>query len=259
MPSLNIIEKKHSFDEIEEIDSRESEEILNNQNYFVKCRSFEDLQEAYRNNIEGKFEASELISIGKKLFKELKINYEVGTPVRFFIGKNEDNKKVFYTRVDKIDGQDLNARESLDDIADKVQELYVDLSNYFIGKLRGEEFFLTDICNLSQYVYGKKLSKTDCENQIYLVDADIYMDNRAKSLLTVVYWLSRYLSAAEQKLRIRNSLARNNIENFIGEYEERFPKLDKKNQQRLSEIKKFLSGEKFGDEILPAIPTFEGE
>lgn len=92
---------------------------------------------------------------------------------------------------------------------------------------------------------------------IYLVDTDIHLDNRPKSLLTVVYWFSIHLFTIENKLKTILPMARNNIKQFIDEYQILFPNLEDKNLRRLLEIQKFLSGKEFGDTILPAIPIFE--
>jgi hypothetical protein len=240
-----------------ELNLDESQKMLNNPKYIVKCKSLEDLQKSYQNKIDGEFEAKKLVEIGKGLFNELRQKYNIETPVEFFIGNNTDNHQVLYIRVDKIDGQDLTKKENLQDINKIVQELYVNISRYYLDKLKNGEFFLTDINGSSQYVYGQKVDEVDKASQIYLVDADIYLDNRSESLLTTVYWLSRHLSSVEYKLRVDSSLPRENIKRFIDEYQTIFPNLDDKNTKRLSEIQRFLSGQGFGDEILPAIPTFE--
>ena len=238
-----------------ELNLDEAREMLDNPIYVTKSKSFEDLQKSYQNKIEGEFKAKELAEIGKGLFDELGQKYNIKTPVEFFVGDNADGQQILYTRVDKVNGQDLAKKENLQDINQLVQELYINISKYYLDKLRSGGFFLTDISGSSQYVYGEKGNEK--ESQIYLIDADIYLDNRSESLLTTVYWLSRHLSRVESGLKMNALLARNNIKEFVDEYQTIFPNLDDKNEKRLSEIQKFLSGKGFGDEILPAIPTFE--
>ncbi len=238
-----------------ELNLHEAREMLNSPNYVVKCKSLEDLQTSYKDKIYGEFEAMDLVETGKRLFDELKQEYSIETPVKFFVGNNADGQQVFYTRVDKISGQDLARKENLQNINKIIQELYVNLSKYYLDKLKNGGFFLTDINGSSQYVYGGKGDQK--ENRIYLVDADIYLDNRPESLLTTTYWLSRHLSDVESKLNADVLSARNNIREFVDNYQSLFPVQAGKDIERLSEIQNFLVGKGFGDEILPAISIFE--
>ncbi len=239
---------------LHEINTSEAEEMIADPRYVVKIKSFKELENLYRNKIDGDFEAVELIEMGSRLFDELS-QYHITIPVEYFLYTDANGQRKYIERVSKIDGKNLEERQSLQDISQSVNELYTNLSNYFLDKLKNGESFLTDINGGSQYVYGSKNNEKD--SKIYLVDADLYLDNRTKHLLTIVYWLARHLFEAEGKCSGTNEVARNNIREFLKIYQETFSDLGSKDMGRIAELEKFLRGEKFGKKILPAIPIFE--
>lgn len=182
--------------------------------------------------------------------------YGIDVPVDFFVGDGEKKGKVVYSVVPEIRGKDLANRDDLQEIGNPVQDLYAAVSKYYLDKLRNGDFYLVDISGASQYVFGRERSEIDEEEKIYMVDTDILLDNRRKSLPVVVYWMCRHLATMERRLNSKNIQARQNIKEFLGEYGE-VEEAGSKNNDRLLEIKRFLQGKEFGNKIKPAIPLFE--
>ena len=73
----------------------------------------------------------------------------------------------------------------------------------------------------------------------------------------MIYWFARHFLAVEDKIGLSVNDIRSNIEQFVLEYQKNYSEMSDKDKKRLEEIKAFLSGKRFGDEILPAIPTFK--
>ncbi len=227
-------------------------ELRNNPNFVVKEIKLKEIESEYNGKLNGDYKATELAELGKELFDELQSRYGVNSPVKFFFGQNKDGETILFSVVDKITSIEP-IQEEKEDVAQKFYQLYESLSRYYLDKLRSGGAFLTDINGSTQYVYGRKLTgKNNNEKEIYLVDTDIYLDDRRKSLLTVVYWLARHNSGID-----KNSQMIENIKTFISEYQKEFTQIDDKDKERLTQLNKFLSGQEFGNEILPAIPTFE--
>lgn len=253
-------EQKQSKASIMEVDSSEISEMIDDLNYTVRCKSFKELEDDYKNKIDGEFSALELSRIAKNLFSELENKYGIKTPVEFFISRDESDKQVLYSKVDIISGSDLSKKDSLKKNNQPIKKLYSSLSQYFLDKLNNGGFFLTDISDASQYVYGEKsveFGENDANEQIYLIDTDIYLDNRRESLMTVVYWLSMHFGMLEYNRNVSVPQVKDNIKKFIKEYQKKFPNMNSKNRKRLEEVEKLLAGSEPGEAIMPAIPTFE--
>lgn len=234
---------------IENIDQTKISQLKESPHFVTREIRFEELESRYRGKLKREYRAIELAELGKKLFEELR-EYGIDSPVRFFIGK-DDNQQVLFSVVGRIERVVSTQEEKMNQ---EFHRLYESLSQYYLDKLRDGEAYLTDINNSEQYVYGKKSSGEEEETKMYLVDTDIYLDDRKEALLTVVYWLVRH------SLRIgRDSKVIENIKAFVNEYKEKFTHVKEKDKERLSQLEQFLSGGGFGEEILPAIPIFEEE
>jgi len=234
-----------------------AQELKNNLNYIIRSESLDKLAGNYNKKIEGELQPLELVEVIKNLFDELEDKYDILVPVNFVVGVGESDEKLIYSVVDKIIGQNLVEYEGKENIRDDVANLYVSISNYFLDKLRGGGFFLTDINNPAQYVYGKSETKKSSGNKIYFIDTDIYLDNRRESLVVVVYWLARHIIGVEKQYKIKLNEARENIRVFVGEFVGSGKELKEKDEKRVREIRNFLNDKRFGEVILPAIPTFE--
>ncbi len=236
---------------IENVDQSKILELESNANLVVREVLLEELENEYRGKLNGDYSAVELAELGKELFDELRSEYGIDSPVKFLFSKNRNNEPSLFSIVDKIESVTLGQEEK-DEVSQKFYQLHESISQYYLDKLRNGGAFLTDINGPTQYVYGTKLTKQDGDVNIYLVDTDIYLDNKKESLLTLVYWLARHGSGVE-----KDSKMIENIRIFMSEYQEKFTQIEDKDKERLIQLKNFLSGQAFGKEILPAIPLFE--
>lgn len=233
---------------IENIGKEKISEFKSDSNFVVREIRLVELENEYRGKLNRDYSAIELAELGKELFAELQDKYGINVPAKFFLSK--DSEQSLFSIVDKIEPV-VPTQEENEMIAQKFYQLYESLSQYYLDKLRTHEAFLTDVNGITQYVYGMSFAKSN-EAKIYLVDTDIYLDDRTESLLTVVYWLARHVSGIEKDTQMIRT-----IRTFIDEYEKSFIQIDDKNIKRLEQLRKFLLGQYFDDEILPAIPTFE--
>lgn len=230
-------------------------EIISNPDKIVRVESFEQLKDRY----EDKINPIELANIANKLFKELEIDYEISAPVDFLVGKDEKSNNVVYSVVDKIDGKNLTDRniEVSSEVIKQVQKLYESIAKYFFDKLQQDGFYLTDIENGSQYVFGKK--KGEQKEKIHLIDTDIYLDNNKITIYTIVAWLTIHISSLEGRFNTKFEKARWYVDKFINQP---LPKgirepVKEKINNNIIGIKKFLSGGKLDPGPIPAIPKFE--
>lgn len=227
-------------------------EIENNPNKIIRTEMFDGLNERYRNKIE----IIELVQIAKKLYEELETKYDISVPVDFLIGKDKGGYEVVYSIVDRIEGENLDKVESSDEIVAQVQTLYASVARYFFNKSKEEGFYLADINNPSQYVYGRKQGEQ--VEKIYFVDTDIYIHNSKVGIYTVVEWLARHIVGTERHFRIKLEKAREYVEQFISQPLPENMKDSEKEEVdgNIIEIKKFLNESKLDYNPGPAIPDF---
>jgi hypothetical protein len=229
-------------------------ELKENSNFFVREKKLKELESEYQGKLNKDYNGKELVELGVSLFKELRDDYGIDLPASFFVSKDEDGNSLLYLVVDKIKPVVIDNEEA-SAVKERFHQLYKSLSKYYLAKLRNGGSFLTDINGFKQYIYGIK-TKEEGNAKIYLVDPDIYLDDRSKSLLTVVYWFCRHYPTSIDK----SSEIIENIREFVNEYQKKFQQIDnQKDIDRLEQIKDFLQGRSFGSEILPAIPTFEDD
>lgn len=164
---------------------REFYQYDNDPSRIIRIDSFDDLTERYDNVVD----PVHVVELGKKLFSEIQRDYNIKAPVEILLNKDEKNKEAVYIITDKIEGQSLE--ESLigenPEFLKKLETLYVSISKYYLDKLNSKEAHLADLNNMSQYVYGRK--KGDIEDEIYLVDTDLYINKGDAYLLHNVKWL----------------------------------------------------------------------
>jgi len=230
--------------------------------HWVRMVDLDNLEAQYSGRISGEYSGKELSDIGKQLYAELHSNYQVRMPFEFLLIKNVVMKEMLVTVVDVVNGIDIGhmQNEKIKEISSLINELYGQISQYYLNKLVKGGFFLTDICGPSQYVFGHlpALKQTSPEDFLYLVDADLYLDNRRASLPLSVYWLARHLSWIEYRLEAKIVKTRATIARFLDAYKQLDTTPSEKNRLCLSETQKFLNDQSFGEQILPAIPTFDG-
>ncbi len=185
-------------------------EIKDNPDKVVRVESFADLEPRYK----GRIDPVAVAELGQVQYAELQTRYHIATPVEFLIGKGFDNEDVVYSIVDKVDGKDLDACEVTPELIEQVERLYENIAQYYLDKFSQENgFYLADINNATQYVYGKK--KGDSESHIYLVDTDLYLRDGKVALCNVVLWLFRHMASIEGKYGKKLTHAREIIKDIL--------------------------------------------
>lgn len=161
----------------------------NDPSKIIRIDSFDDITERYDNIAD----PTRVVDLGKKLFSEIQMKYDIKVSAEIILDKDEKNKDAVFIITDKIEG--LSLEESLADgspeFFKKLETLYVSISKYYLGKLNSKEAHLADLNNMSQYIYGKK--KGDTEDTIYLIDTDLYLNKGDAYLLHNVKWLIRHM------------------------------------------------------------------
>lgn len=237
----NISEKHKNFHKF--FESKDSPDKI------IRVESFDELKYKHKN----RFELIELVEIAKQLFNELQEKYGINVPVEFFIGKNKEGREIVYSVVDKIEGKHLDEVENHKEASEKIKKLYTSIAKYFLDKSKEDGLYIWDICSQSQYVYGKKLD--DTENNIYLIDTDIWLNNSKTEIYLVVYWLTRHMSVQEKEMNTKFDEARNYIKQFV---EEILPKNISDNDiKNVDGIKDFLNDKVSNYNPKSAIPKFE--
>lgn len=155
----------------------------------IRLDTFEDLIERYENMAN----PIKVIELGKKLFSEIQMDYNIKVPVEIILDKDDKNKEIIYIITDKIEGISLeeSLNEATPELLKKLEDLYISISKYYLDKLKNKEAHLADLNNTSQYIYGKK--KGDTEKEIYFVDTDLYLNKGDLALLHNVKWLVRHM------------------------------------------------------------------
>lgn len=224
-------------------------ELRNSPNKIIRVEGFEGLLKKHNSKIE----IPELVKTAKKLYTELKEKYGILVPVDFTVSKDSDGKDVVCSITDKIEGKKLGEVNKSEEFLNKTQKLYASISKYFLEKFKEGDLYIWDINGESQYVYGKKTG--DQQDNIYLVDTDIWLSKNKNDMYLSVYWLARHMSYLEHKLGVQFLEARNFINEFINQP---LPeKVDELVEKNIYEIKKIMSGEKSEYNPKSAIPRFD--
>lgn len=175
----------------------------------VRVETFLKLAERYG----GEVDPIEAAAMGQSLYRELDQEYGIPTPVDFLVGKDPQNREVVYSIVDKIEGLNLDQAESTQEIAEKVEELYGKIAQYYLDKLSKDEPYLVDIAASTQYVYGH--TQTVEEDRIYLVDTDLFIKDGSYAMYDVVCWFLRHMIPVERKFDLSFTRARMLIRQFV--------------------------------------------
>lgn len=236
------ISKRHS-------DFQKFYEMKDNPNKIIRVEHFDELRIKH----DCKLKIPELVEAAKKLFKELDEKYGIHCSVDFAIGKDKEGNDVVFSTTDRIEGDPIGEVHMSEEFLNKLKKSYAGIAKYFLDKFKEGGLYIWDINGESQYVYGKKLG--DTENNIYLVDTDVWFSKNKNDMYLSVYWLLRHMSFFEYRAGIQFSEARNYIIEFI---KQPLPEhLDKSVQENLNEIRKLLNNEKSDYDSESAIPRFE--
>jgi len=167
--------------------------------------------------------------LGKRLLRELETDYNFRVaPTELVVAKSDDGKKSVYCFTEKINGQNLS--DLSDDLgynrlelsetegvtlAAELDNLYLNLINYSIGKHETSDFYLADINDPTQFVYGQQAGKN--EKHIYLVDTDILLEpyNGDQDLKYDLLHIINDITRWEAKLRTKLDKSRRMLADSI--------------------------------------------
>ncbi|MFA5996882.1 MAG: hypothetical protein WC791_00125 [Candidatus Paceibacterota bacterium] len=219
----------------------------------IRAEKFSELNEIYQN----RFGILELAQIAKKLYQELEESYGILVPADFIVGKNEEGEEIIYSVVDKIEGQNFFGVKNNQEIAEKVEAHYATLAKYLLDKSISGGFYLDDIYGPEQYVYGHTAEAQ--QNEIYLVDTDIFITDRKAFVYRDFSLLAKYIAGREKYFNSEFNDARRYIAEFASK--PLMPGLTDGELQsvrwNLEEIKKFLNNENLDTVPSSAITSFE--
>ncbi|MFZ6022751.1 MAG: hypothetical protein ACOYT9_04800 [Patescibacteria group bacterium] len=237
-------------------------DILGN-DYMVRITTIQSLEKQYKNRLGRQYTGEELLNLGTTLYNELRDQYGIDSPFSIRTIRIDNNDTLIATIVDLIEGTDLqhSSQEEIKSHSVEIKTLYEKIAKYYLSKLHNREPFLTDICGPSQYIYGLKKNINPSESSVdkfFLIDTDFYLDDRSESLALTVYWFCRHLSWLEYRIEGKVDAVRAVIADLCNLYEQSIPSISDKHGKCLSEVRRFLEDLPFGDQILPAIPTFDG-
>ncbi len=111
----------------------------------------------------------------KKHFEELEDEYGISvTPFEYRIGLEEDsNENILYCISDKIHGDNLITKLKEKDFSNRigdVERLLISLINYFKDKYKEGNYYLGDVANIGNYIYGRR--RDEKEDKLYLIDTE---------------------------------------------------------------------------------------
>lgn len=201
-PFAEHLKTSNVFDESGEVELLKLKELESLPHKIIRVETFDEINERYG----GEKSAMELVPLAKKLYDELGEKYGINVSVDFIIGKNEEGEKVVYSIVDKIEGENLTQTEKSAEVAKQVASLYASLAKYHLDKFQTGESFLYDINGPQQYVYGKKFG--DKEDNIHLVDTDIFVGDNKTTLLIQLRLLAIYINGNEKRFNTKFNKAR---------------------------------------------------
>ncbi len=137
---------------IENIELGEILKLKNDSNFVIREIKLEKLKDEYSGKLNQNYGATELAKLGKMLFDELRNEYGIDSPVKFFFSRDENNEAILFSVVDKIKPI-IPTKEERGTVVQKFYKLYESLSHYYLDKLRNGGAFLTDINGSTQYIY----------------------------------------------------------------------------------------------------------
>ena len=111
----------------------------------------------------------------KKHFEELEDKYGISVaPFEYKIGFDEEsNENVLYCISDKIHGDNLITKlkeKYFNNRIGDVEKLLISLTSYFKDKYKEGNYYLGDVANIGNYIYGKR--KDEKEDKLYLIDTE---------------------------------------------------------------------------------------
>ncbi len=191
-------------------------EFENNPDYIIRAKPLESLKGICE--FQGLL-PSEAIQIGRKLFEELEQRYAIPVPAKFIVRKDEKGADTLYTLTALIKGYNLPKtleRLPIDqDLINEGQALFASLARYMLDKTLSDDYFLTDIGTMKQYVYGRKGDEE--KKHMYLVDTDIYFSKDLESLSESIRVLMNDIEEFESATGTACAEARQILSTFFSE------------------------------------------
>lgn len=134
----------------------------------------------------------EIAAIVKRLFDELS-TFNIKVPVEFAIGHDREKADIasLYVITDKIHPAVIEKEF----VAQKFDALYVSLVRYFGAKYVSGEYFLADIADDAQYIFGTRTA--DTVPDLYLVDTDVNVQKGRQIVLAQLLSLERLIRQRE--------------------------------------------------------------
>lgn len=208
----------------------------------IRSERFADLREVYGD----KFENEELAILVKDLYRELETRYDISVPAEFVIDTDKEGNEVLASVVDRVEGKNLDEVEYTQELVGKVEKLYTSVAHYLFDKSKTDEYFLTDVNNTTQYMFGVRHGES--EPSIHLIDIDVYFNQGRKKMYLVMEWLCRHMNGAERLCHSEFTAARSYIEQFIKEpLPENLSDVEKADiENNVANIEAFLNNQKFG-------------
>src|SRR3989344_9540249 len=145
------------------------------------------------------------------------------TPFEYAIDMDEEEKEpVLYSVSDKIYGDNLLTKFKefkFDENIKEVEDLLIALTNYFEDKFYNDNYYLEDVGNLSNYMYGHR--KGENKDRIYLVDIEPVLSD-LNSLEKRKHFYSRmkesfypHIEYAEKEMGVNLTDVRKEYSDFI--------------------------------------------
>ncbi len=155
------------------------------------------------------------------LWRELKDEYKIPVSVEFVIGGDRKGKPVFYSIVDKIEGERLPDVNPLglhtaerEIILNEFESISESIIAYFIDKFRSGEPYFNDCMSLRQFMFGRRSS--DEIPHIYLVDVDNYIaDTKKGALVSLGLYVGELMLFANKFGGVRFEKPRRMAEDFL--------------------------------------------
>src|SRR3989338_2088491 len=211
-----VIEEEREFTE---------KEKKNNPEKIVKISRKENIYRfSPKNNPVESPESLEIIKKSKEHYEELINKYGIAvTPFEYAIDMDEEEKEpVLYSVSDKIYGDNLLTKFKefkFDENIKEVEDLLIALTNYFEDKFYNDNYYLEDVGNLSNYMYGQR--KGENKDRIYLVDIEPVLSD-LNSLEKRKHFYSRmkesfypHIEYAEKEMGVNLTDVRKEYSDFI--------------------------------------------
>src|SRR3990167_2361822 len=200
-------------------------QLENNPEKIVKISRKENIYRfSPKNNPVESPESLEIIKKSKEHYEELINKYGIAvTPFEYAIDMDEEEKEpVLYSVSDKIYGDNLLTKVKeckFDENIKEVEDLLIALTNYFEDKFYNDNYYLEDVGNLSNYMYGHR--KGENKDRIYLVDIEPVLSD-LNSLEKRKHFYSRmkesfypHIEYAEKEMGVNLTDVRKEYSDFI--------------------------------------------